>query len=405
MQYDFDRVIDRTGTSSMKYDDPDYVPSMAPGIRLDGHTIRLLLADMDFQVAPAITKAMHRVADYPTFGYTTADGDPEYRGSIIRWFKRRYHMDIKREWVVHSNGALDGVGRTVEAFSQPGDGVILCGPVYSNFTGVVKGMGREVVRCHMLQEELGDYRMDWDKFRQVCAQPKNKVFILCSPNNPVGRVWEVEELRQMAAICRENGVVLVSDEIHADFLRQGVEHHPILRAVEDHSNLILVSGVNKSFNLMALHCAYSIIPDDALREKFVTGYDTGMPTPFAVAATIAAYDECEDWLAQLNAYLDKTMAWVVGYIREKLPKVKAYLPQGTYILWLDFGAYGYESGTLQYIVDGMANVAMQGGLSHDPEQGEHYMRMCVTSPRAVMQEAIDRMAAAFEKFEREQADK
>lgn len=402
MKYDFDKVIDRSGTSSMKYDDPIYFPSMAPSIRLDKDTIRLLLADMDFQVAPAITAAMHKVADYPTFGYTTADGDPEYRGAIIRWFRRRYNMDIAREWVIHSNGALDGVGRTVEAFTQPGDGVILCGPVYSNFTGVVKGMGREVVRCHMTQERVGDYRMDWDKFRQVCAQPQNKVFILCSPNNPVGRVWEKEELQQMAAICRENGVVLVSDEIHADFLRQGVKHTPILQAVEDHSNLILVSGVNKSFNLMALHCAYSIIPDDSLREKFVTGYNTGMPTPFAVAATIAAYDQCEEWLAELNDYLDKTMAFCVDYIREKLPKVKVYLPQGTYILWLDFAEYGYTPDILQYIINHRANVAMQGGMSHDPEQGASYMRMCVTSPKSVMKEAIDRMAAAFAEFENEQ---
>ena len=400
MQYDFDRKIDRGGTYSMKYDDPVFFPSVAPGIRLDEASIRLLLADMDFQVAPAITKAMHRVADFPTFGYTTADGDPKYRGAIIRWYQRRHQFTVKPEWIVHSNGALDGVSAAIKAFSQSGDGVILCGPVYSNFTSTINGMDRHVAHCHMAQPSLGDYRIDWEKFEQVCARPENKVYVLCSPNNPVGRVWEKEELERMAAICRKHGVVVVSDEIHSDFIRAGEKHIPILQAVEDHSNLIQVSGVNKSFNLMGLECAYSIIPDEALRAAFLTGCRGPYLSPFSAAAVIAAYDESEEWLDSLNVYLDRTISFAVEHIKEKLPKVKAYVPQGTYILWLDFSGYGYEPDTLQYIINHKANVAMQGGLSHDPEEGARYMRMCVTSPKAEIEEAIDRMADAFAAFEK-----
>jgi len=401
MQFDFDKAVDRTGTYTMKYDDEFYFRRLAPNIRLDRDTIRLLLADMDFQCAPAITRAMHRVADFGTFGYTTADSDPEYRGAIIRWYAKRYGMALKPEWIVHSNGALDGVGRTVSAFSQPGDGVVICCPVYSNFTSTVKRLNRKVVNCQMVQPALGDYRMDWEKFEELCARPENKVFILCSPENPVGRVWEQQELKRMAAICRENGVVIVSDEIHSDIVRAGVRHLPIIQAVEDDSNLVMVSGVNKSFNLMGLQCAYSVIPNDGLRKQFLDGYYTEMPTPFALAAVIAAYDESEDWLNALNAYLDDMLESTVAYIHEKLPKAKAYVPQGTYILWVDFSAYGWPQNILQYLVNHQANVAVQGGLSHDPEQGAAYLRFCLTSPKAVIREAVDRIAAAFAKYESE----
>lgn len=401
MKFDFDRAVDRTNTYTMKYDDELYFRRMAPNIRLDKDTIRLLLADMDFRCAPAITAALHRVADFGTFGYTTADSTPEYKGAILSWYQRRYGMDLERDWIVHSNGALDGVGQAIRAFSEPGDGVILTYPVYSNFTGTVKSLGRKVASCHLLQPTPGDYRMDWEKFRQVCAREENKVFILCSPNNPVGRVWTREELEQMARICRENGVVLVSDEIHSDFVRRGFQHTPILAAVEDWSNLILVSGVNKTFNLMGLHCAFSVIPDAALRDQFRKDYETGMPTPFAIAAMVAAYTEGEEWVDQLNAYLDESVREAVERIGEKLPKAKAYVPQGTYILWVDFSDYGYSPDILQYIVNHKANVAVQGGLSHDPEEGAPYMRLCLTSPKAVIREAIDRMGEAFSEYERE----
>ena len=402
MTYDFDRILNRFGTYSMKYDDDAYFRRFAPQIRLDHDTIRLMLADMDFPCAPAITQAMHRVADFGNFGYTTASSVPEYVQSILTWYRRRYNMELQEEWIIHSNGALDGVGQTVCAFSQPGDGVILCYPVYSNFSSVVRGLGRKPVGCHLLQPTPGNYQMDWDKFRDVCAQPENKVFILCSPSNPVGRVWTREELAQMAQICRENQVVLVSDEIHSDIVRGTAHHTPILAAVEDLSNIIMVSGVNKTFNLMGLHCAYSVIPDSSLRARFCEGYEPAMPTPFAVAAVIAAYMESEDWVDALNQYLDETLELAVERIREKLPKVHAYVPEGTYILWLDFSDYGYEPDTLQYLINHKANVALQGGLSHDPEQGSQYMRLCVTSPKAVILEAINRIGDAFAAYETEQ---
>ena len=401
MNYNFDKIIDRTGTYTMKYDDSDYFRRIAPSIRLDQDTIRLLLADMDFQCAPAITEAMHRVADFSTFGYTTADAAPEYRMAICSWYQKRYNFELKPEWIVHSNGALDGVGQAISTFSDQGDGIIVCCPVYSNFSSTIRRLKRQVVNCQMMQPRLGHYEIDWDAFEATCVEPKNKVFILCSPENPVGRVWTESELCRMAAICRQHDVILVSDEIHSDIVRSGVRHHPVLQAVDDHSNLIMVSGVNKSFNLMGLQCAYTVIADADLRNRFVQDYHTEAPTPFAIAAVIAAYNESEDWLNALNAYLDMLVVDTVQYIAQKLPKAKAYVPEGTYILWVDFSGYKLPGKTLQYLVNHKANVAVQGGLSHDPQCGETYLRLCLTSPRSVIFEAIDRIAAAFEAYEKE----
>lgn len=396
MNYDFDRIIDRSGTYSMKYDDNGYFLKMLPGLRLDKETIRIFLADMDFPCAPAITKAMHRVADFSTFGYTTVDSDPEYRGSIVRWYKKRYNLDIKPEWILPSNGALDGVGRTIEICSNPSDGVIICGPVYSNFTSTILQVGRKVVNCQMIQSAPGDYRMDWENFEAACAAEQNKVFILCSPVNPTGKIWTKETLQRMASICRKNGVALVCDEIHSDIVRKGKHHLPIIQAVEDHSNLVMVSGACKSFNLMGLHCAYAIIPDDTLRRKYTTGYMTPMPTPFAMAALTAAYDESEDWLNGLNAYIDDTMQAVVEYIGEKLPKATVYLPEATYILWIDFSGYGFDPKQLNYLINNVANVGLQPGFAHDPVNGAFYQRLCITSPKAVILKAIDAIAEAFQ---------
>lgn len=402
MKYDFDHELKRFGTYSMKWDDDAFFKIITPNLRLDRDTIRLNLADMDFRCAPAITKALHRVADFENFGYTTVTSAPEYKPAIINWYQRRHGVTVKPEWILHCNGALDGVKQTVVAFSQPGDGVIICRPIYRNFTNIIEGVGRRVVNCQMLNKGEGRFEMDWDGLEKVCAQPENKVFVLCSPQNPVGRVWTREELRRVADICRKNGVVVVADEIHSDIVRKSVKHTPIIDAVDDLSNIIMVSGVNKTFNLMGLYCSYCVIPDDALRQKFQTGFETPMPTAFALAAMIAAYNESEDWLDELNDYLDDAMPAIVEAIHEKLPKVKAYVPEGSYVLWLDFSGYGYDLPTLQSIIYQRANVALQKGVQHDPDQGGTYMRLCVTTSKGTVLEAIDRIAKALAEYEAEQ---
>lgn len=402
MKYNFDEPVNRIGTYSMKWNDDAFFHRMIPNYRLDKDTIRLQLADMDFRCAPAIKDAMHRVADHENFGYTTLTSAPEYKQAIIGWYKKRHQLDIKEEWLVHSNGALEGVEQTIYAFSEPGDGVIICRPIYHNFTETIKKMGRCPVNCQMVNFGAGRYEFDWEAIEEACAKEENKVFILCSPQNPLGRIWKKEELQKLAEICRRNQVMIVSDEIHSDIVRGWEKHLPIIGAVEDLSNIIMVSGVNKTFNLMGLHCAFCVIPDDELREKFSKGYEPSFPTPFAIAGTIAAYNESEDWVDALNAYLDDTLKFAVEYFAEKMPKLKAYVPEGSYVLWLDFSDYGYSGKTLMYLVNNVANVAVQNGDAIDPDHGEMFIRMCLTSSKANVKLAIERIAKAFDEYENNQ---
>ena len=382
--FDFDEVIDRRGTSSMKWDDDGYFRRMVPEIRLDDETIRIMLADTDFRCPPAVTEALHRVADYPNFGYTTADADPMFRRSICDWYRKRYETEVTEESIVYAAGALDGVAGTIRACSDPGDGVIICRPVYSNFTSTIEECGRNVVNVPLLNPEPGRYEVNWEAFEKACMEKANKVYILCSPENPIGKVWTKEELCRMAEICRKHDVVMVSDEIHSDLTRKGVRNLPVIKAVEDLSNIVLVSGANKTFNLMGLHCSYCIIPDESLRTKYIESNPFQYPSPFALAAQIAAYEEGEEWLDEFIEYLDEDIQMTADLLREKLPLAKVYVPEGTYVLWVDMSGYGMTPGEIQYRLNYKANICVQTGTAHDPENGAQFLRICVTSPKSVM---------------------
>lgn len=398
MKYNFDEIINRKNTCSMKYDDNDFFLKMDHHLRLDKNTIRMMLADTDFRCAPMITKRLQEVANYPTFGYTTANSDPSYFEAIVNWYHKRHGLLVNKEWIVYSNGALDGIKQAIEAFSQPKDGIIICSPVYSNFRSTIKETNRKIVNCQMIRVSNGCYEIDWTKFENLCKEKENKVYILCSPNNPIGKVWTSEELHKMVKICQENHVVLVSDEIHSDIIRKNKKHYPIISVSENTRNIILVSGASKSFNIMGLHCAYCIIPDKELRHKFTKSYRTTNPTPFGLAALKAAYNESEDYLDALNDYIDQAMEITVKYLNEKLPKVKAYIPDGTYILWLDFSAYNYDRDTLQYLINQQANVYIQNGQVHDPQNGQMFLRFVISSPVSVIKSAIDKIAEVLNTY-------
>jgi cystathionine beta-lyase len=253
---------------------------------------------------------------------------------------------------------------------------------------------RRVVSNHLLNDN-GYYRIDWDDFEKKCAVPTNRAFILCSPANPIGRVWTPEELKRMADICRRNQVLFIADEIHSDIIRQGISHTPIIKAADDLSNIILIIGINKSFNVAGLHCSNTVIPDKNLREIFNKQFGMRMPTPFAMAAVMAAYEESEDWLDELNLYLDGNIDLTLDFFHKNMPKVKVWRPEGTYMLWLDFGAYGLSGDEVHRKIYVDANVMLQDGLGHDPEEGTQFQRMCVALSRPMLEKALKRIAAAF----------
>lgn len=390
MKVDFDEIVERQGTYSAKWMGTD---SSCLDYRNPDVMLPFQVADMDFACPEPIVKAMHRVADHRIFGYSAR---PEmYTEAFTGWYRRRYGLELKGEWIIPSHGSMSAVNAAVSTFTNVGDGVIICRPVYGHFAGCVEEeLYRRAVNVQLLNHN-GYYEMDWDAFEAACARPENRAFILCSPANPVGRVWRREELARMCEITRRNHVLLISDEVHCDLLMAGQRHTPVLQATDDWSNLILVTGINKTFNVAGLACANAVIPDDSLRGIFQKEFGHAMLSPFAIAALISAYTECDEWLEQLCAYIEGNMDAAIAFLQEHMPKVKIRKPEGTYILWADFSAYGLSAEEIHRRIYEEARVLLQDGTVHDPDLGGQFQRICVPCARAVLLEGLRRLAKVF----------
>lgn len=393
MNYNFDEIIDRRGTGSIKWDFGDILIRMGMTERFDKDTLPLFTADMDIAVPPAIVEAMHRTADTRIYGYSFVT--PAYYAAIIGWFQRRHGWSIRPEQIVFSPGTVFAIGVAIRAFTNPGDGVIIQRPVYFPFTQQIEGNGRVVANNQMLVDEQGYYSLNLAEFEALAKKPENKLFILCNPHNPSGRIFSDAELKEMARICRENGVVIVADEIHGDLIRCDQKFTPLAKLVGETDNIVTCTAINKTFNTAGLHASAIVISDPTLRERYQAEMGMQMPTPFTVSAVVAGYNECEDWLEQIKVYFDGTIDWVLAFMKERMPKVKCVRPEGTYIFWMDFRGYGISHEEIRKRIYVDANVTLEGGLMYDPDRGAGFERICLSSPRPMVQEAFERIADAF----------
>jgi len=393
MKYNFDEPVDLKNIYSVKY------TSLWHGESAGDDVIPLFVADMDFKTAPEILQALHRTVDFGLFGYTAAAAVPDYAQAVCGWWKTRYHCSFAPEAVVYSNGTVTALNNAVCTFTNVGDSIILQRPVYGHFTAAIENdCHRRVVSNHLLRSPDGFYTIDFDDLERKCADPQNRAMVFCSPANPVGRVWTREEIASVCEITRRHNVLLISDEVHCDIRRKGIEHHPILNVAQDLSNIILLTAVNKTFNLAGLQCANAIIPDPFLRARFVQAFGEHEPTQFAISALIAAYREGGDWLDQLNDYLDGNIDFVLDFLKKHLPWVKTRRPEGTYCMWLDFSACGLSDAEIHRRIYRGAKVILQDGTVHDPDQGSGFQRICVPCPRAVLRQSMERIAAQFTDF-------
>ena len=235
----------------------------------------------------------------------------------------------------------------------------------------------------------GYYTIDFEDFEEKAKQDSTKLFFLCSPHNPTGRVFSPDELRKLSDICKANGVLIVSDEIHADILRCGSNFYPLAAVVEDDAHIITCTGINKTFNTAGLHCSNIIIKDEKLRKRYLKERGHSAPTPFAISALIAAYNECEDWLEELKAYLDETLEYIDKFLKRRMPKVKMTVPEGTYIIWMDFSGYGISDEEVHRRIYSEANVLLEDGFRFG-DGGNGFQRMCIPSQRPVIEEAFER---------------
>lgn len=318
MNYNFDEIIDRRHgdySYSMKWGQSKMVSDMVCMKEIPDTSIALYTADMDFRCAKPVIKAMHEVADHGIFGYSRAEEAPGYYEAITGWFQRRHSWTIRNEEILYVNGTVEAIRQIIGALTMPGEGVILQRPVYGPFTGAIEYTKRKLVNNALLEKDKGYYEMDFEDLEEKAASPNNKLLLLCNPHNPVGRIWTDEELRKVAEICRRNNVIIFADEIHGDLIRRNAVFHPI-NTVVDPVNIITATAVNKTFNLAGLHATNLVIRNEELREKIESALPFIAPTPFTIAATIAAYNEGEEWLEQLIDYLDSNIDFLIEMIHK-----------------------------------------------------------------------------------------
>lgn len=386
MQYNFDEIIDRSATSAIKWE----------GLKeFWGRTdlIPLWVADMDFATAPFVTEAIRKRCENPVLGYT-AKPDSYYQ-SIIRWTHERYGLEVEKEMIHFVPGIVPGIGMALNAFTEKGDRVMIQPPVYGPFTWLNTRNERTLV-TNPLKMVDGMYRMDMESFRE---QIKGcKVFILCNPHNPGGVVWRKEELEEVAEICYEEGVLVFSDEIHADLTLSPHKHLPFAMVSEKaRMNCVTFMSPSKAFNMPGLTASHALIFDAKLRRKFrkyIDACEFDLGHAFAFLAVEAAYSHGTEWLDQCLAYIQGNIDYVDSFTKEHTPKIKVIRPQASYLVWLDCREMGLQQEALNDFFVDKAHLALNDGVSFGQE-GEGFMRLNVASPRSVLEQAMKQLAEAY----------
>jgi cystathionine beta-lyase len=394
MRYDFDKVIERRNTNSSKWD------RMGQLFGRDD-LIPMWVADMDFPCPEPVVEAIKRRAEHPIYGYSVPP-DSLYE-AIIDWAWTHYGWKVRREWIVFTAGVVNALYSAIKAFTHPGDEVVVQPPVYYPFMGAVRNTGCQVAG-NQLRLEAGRYEMDFDQleglFRPATTfparSPRIKVLVLCSPHNPVGRVWTRDELARLAEICLKYGCVLVSDEIHCDLMFSGSRHTVTATlSPEAEEGTITLMATSKTFNLAGLGTSYAIIPNAAWRRKFIeirAGHSSG--NLFGYAALEAAYRHGQDYLDQLRAYLDANLEYFAGRLAAEMPEVKLIRPEGTYLAWVDMRGLGLDPLALSGFIRNEARLALDDGYAFGTG-GEGFMRFNLACPRSMVKEGLDRLGRAL----------
>lgn len=389
-RYNFDEIVDRKGTASLKYDF---------GLQRKGRDdlLPLWVADMDFRLPDEVTDAIAKRAKHGIFGYT--DPDDSYKEAVGSWLKRRHGIEIQKDWITVEPGMVYSIALAIKAFTKEGDGVIIQQPVYYPFMETIELNHRKVVNSQLVYRD-GRYGIDFQDFEEKVKRENVKLFLLCSPHNPVGRVWTPEELRKLADICLANDVMIFADEIHSDFVYKGHKHTSLLTLGKElEKNLILGTAPSKTFNLAGLQITNIIIPDEELRRKFrrendASGYS--QPNALGLTATKAAYTYGEEWLDELLEYLEGNLSFVRDYLREKIPQVHLVEPQGTYLIWLDFSDVVSDQKELKNLIVDEAKLWLDPGIIFGRETAL-FERINIAAPRAIIEKALDNLREALER--------
>lgn len=385
--YNFDEIIDRKGTNCVKYDQLEERFG-------DGNLIPLWVADMDFRTPDFIVNALRKRCDHEIFGYTF-DSD-EYYQSIINWVHYKHDWNIEREWLSYIPGIVKGIAFAVQCFTEKGDKIIIQPPVYHPFRIVPESLGREIVYNPLILGEEG-YQMDFEQLEQV-IDDRCKLLILSSPHNPGGIVWSKETLIRLAEICARRGILVISDEIHAEMAFPQYKHRPFASVSQEAANnSITFMAPSKTFNIAGIVTSYAIVPNEVIRKRFYSFLEAGefnAGTIFAYTATIAAYTYGAEWLQQMRNYIMDNVRFVSDYLKYHIPSIKVYQPQASFLVWLDCRELRLPQEELVTLFTKKAGLALNDGAVFGPG-GEGFMRLNIGCPRSILEQALDSLKKAL----------
>lgn len=388
----FDEQIDRKDTDCLKYD-------FAARRGMPEDVLPLWVADMDFKTSSLVLDAIRKRVDHGIFGYT--ETKEKYFQAVAGWLKTHHNMDIRPEWLVKTPGVVFALATAVRAFTDVGDAVLIQQPVYYPFTEVITDNDRKVVSNDLVCGDDGKYHIDFEDFEKKIRDNQVKLFLLCSPHNPVGRVWTKEELGKIADICIRYEVLIVSDEIHEDFTFEGYTHTPLVNAhpgIRDFC--ITATSPAKTFNLAGLQISNIIISNTKLRHAFkkqiaAAGYS--QVNTMGIVACEAAYTYGEEWYLALKKYLESNLDFVREYLAKEIPKIKLTEPEGTYLIWLDFRALGLPEAQLEDLIVHKAKLWLDSGAIFG-KAGEGFERINIATNRSTLKEALDRIRNAVSQY-------
>ena len=387
-RFDFDKIIDRSGSGAIKSDAVEKVfgkPGLTP----------MWVADMDFETPEFIIEALKQRLKHPVFGYTAEPED--FRPAIIDWIKDHHDWKIEKEWISYIPGIVKGIGMGINALLDKGDKVIIQPPVYHPFRLVPQKNGHEIVFNPLKEMACGSYEMDFENLEAVCDS-HCKMLILSNPHNPAGIVWSKETLVRLADFCYERGIIVISDEIHCDMTLFGNKHIPFASISDKAAACSITFGApSKTFNIAGIVCSYAIVPDENLRKRFygwLEANEFGTAPIFSPIATIAAFRKGDEWRKQMLRYIEGNIEWVETFCRERIPLVRPVRPQASFLIWIDCRGLGLNHEDLISLFIDKAGLALNDGEMFNPG-GEGFMRLNIGTPRKVIEEALIKLEKAI----------
>lgn len=383
--YDFDKITERRGVGSLKWDVPE-------------RELPMWVADMDFETAPEVTEALKARAAHAIFGYSVITED--WHDAYIRWWKRRHNLVMEKEWLIFCTGVVPAISSAVRKLTTVGENVLVQTPVYNIFFNSIRNNGRNILESPLVYDGR-QYSIDFADLEDKLSDPQTTLMLLCNPHNPVGKIWDKETLARIGELCAKHHVLVLSDEIHCDLTDPGYEYVPFASVSEVcRSNSITCMAPTKAFNLAGLQTAAVMVPDPVIRHKLNRGLNTdevAEPNAFAVGAAVAAFEKGESWLEELREYLYENKRWVRKFMEEQLPVIKVVPSDATYLLWLDCSQVTDDAGALCSFIRQDSGLYLTEGVEYG-SCGRQFVRMNTACPRERLMDGLTRLKKSVEAY-------